>query len=158
MADGTIPPDPGFKVEDDDAGQIARTAELARLASLEPLTYDQQRKKLAGKAGVRVGTLDAEVENVPRRLRPARHAERQQRSGEVGGFLAHGHAHGPAVARRAGHRQRADLEARIALQGRLQFGAQAGRRQWRQLADDDAHRQVGRSPDDPDDEERQPGQ
>jgi putative DNA primase/helicase len=61
MPDGTTPPGAGFTVEDVDAGRVARDTELARLAALDPIDYDQQREDAAKVLGCRVSTLDDQV-------------------------------------------------------------------------------------------------
>ena len=66
MLDGTIPPGAGFTVEDVGASCATRYAELARLAALDPIDYDQQREEAARALGCRVSTLDEQV----RALRP----------------------------------------------------------------------------------------
>ena len=63
MADGM---NQGFTFEDMDHDQAVRDAELARLAALDPISYDKERATAAERLGCRVTTLDEMV----RALRP----------------------------------------------------------------------------------------
>ena len=48
----------------DGESEAPEAAELARLATLDPISYDQQRQAAAEKLGIRVATLDAEVRRI----------------------------------------------------------------------------------------------
>jgi hypothetical protein len=66
-----------FAVEVDDS-RPGVDPEIARLAALDPLTYDRCRHAEAEKLGVRVSTLDAEVDKAGTRVqtpRSGRHAK-----------------------------------------------------------------------------------
>jgi putative DNA primase/helicase len=62
-----IEPEPSL-VDVADVSEVANLgAELHRLAALSPIDYDRQREAAAAQLGIRLGTLDAEIDN----LRPS---------------------------------------------------------------------------------------
>lgn len=54
--------DAQHKTAEAERDRAAEMAEIARLAALDPVAYDREREDAAKKLGVRVSTLDAEVE------------------------------------------------------------------------------------------------
>lgn len=66
-----------FASFDEDGGEVPNpdatveaAAEIARLAALDPIAYDQQREASAAKLGIRAGTLDQQVKEARAASRP----------------------------------------------------------------------------------------